>query len=48
MNLGFGRWWMGLFTNDSNMKKKRRTSESLEKYHSAQFVKIDDNKKNLV
>ena len=34
----------GLFTNDSNMKK-RRTSESLEKYHSAQFVKIDDNKK---
>ena len=47
-NSGIGRWWMGLFTNDSNMKKKRRTSESLEKYHSAQFVKIDDNKKNLV
>ena len=25
-NSGIGRWWMGLFTNDSNMKKKRRTS----------------------
>ena len=33
-NSGIGRWWMGLFTNDSNMKKKRKTSQSLEKYHS--------------
>jgi len=33
-NSGIGRWWMGLFTTDSNMKKKRTTSQSLEKYHS--------------
>ncbi len=33
-NSGIGRWWMGLFTNDSNMKLKRKTSQSLDKYHS--------------
>ena len=36
-NSGIGRWWMGLFTNDSNMKKKRKTSQSLEEYHSKRF-----------
>ena len=33
-NSGVGRWWMGLFTNDSNEKKHRKTSSSLEKFHS--------------
>ena len=41
-NSGIGRWWMGLFTNDSNMKKKRKTSQSLEKYHSERFAQSDD------
>lgn len=36
-NSGIGRWWMGLFTNDSNLKKSRNTSTSLEKYHSQKF-----------
>ena len=33
-NSGIGRWWMGLFTNDSNMKSNRNTSKSLDKFHS--------------
>ena len=33
-NSGVGRWWMGLFTNDSNEKKHRKTSSSLEKFNS--------------
>ena len=36
---GIGRWWMGLFTNDSNLTKNRKTSKSLSTYHS-QKVKI--------
>lgn len=28
-NSGIGRWWMGLFTNDSNEKLTRKTSTSL-------------------
>ena len=39
-NSGIGRWWMGLFTTDSNMKNKRITSKSLEKYHSERVRKI--------
>lgn len=30
-NSGIGRWWMGLFTNDFNEKKNRKTSTSLER-----------------
>jgi hypothetical protein len=45
-NSGIGRWWMGLFTNDSNMKKKRKTSKSLEKYHSERVSKVKVVKKN--
>ena len=46
-NSGIGRWWMGLFTNDSNMKKKRKTSQSLEKYHSERFAQSDDKKQKV-
>ena len=46
-NSGIGRWWMGLFTNDSNMKKKRKTSQSLEKYHSERFAQGDDKKQKV-
>ena len=35
---GIGRWWMGLFTNDSNLKKNRNTSLSLDKYHSENII----------
>ncbi len=35
---GVGRWWMGLFTNDSNLKKNRNTSLSLDKYHSENII----------
>jgi hypothetical protein len=45
-NSGIGRWWMGLFTNDSNMKKKRKTSKSLEKYHSERVGKVKVVKKS--
>ena len=31
---GIGRWWMGLFTNDSNLIQNRKTSKSLSNYHS--------------
>ena len=34
---GTGRWWMGLFTNDSNLTKNRKTSKSLSSYHSQKF-----------
>jgi len=34
---GLGRWWMGLFTADSDMMQKRNTTVSLEKYHSKKF-----------
>jgi len=37
-NSGIGRWWMGLFTNDSNMKLNRKTSLSLDKYHSDKLL----------
>ena len=47
-NSGIGRWWMGLFTNDSNMKKNRKTSQSLEKYHSENITKVNDNNLKLV
>ena len=33
-NSGIGRWWMGLFSPDSNEIKKRNTSKSLETFHS--------------
>lgn len=33
-NSGIGRWWMGLFCPDSNEIKKRKTSVSLETFHS--------------
>ena len=36
-NSGVGRWWMGLFTPDSNVIEKRKTSVSLEKFHSKKF-----------
>ena len=36
---GEGRWWMGLFTNDSNVKKNRNTSVSLDTYHAEKFIK---------
>ena len=39
---------MGLFTNDSNMKKNRKTSQSLEKYHSENITKVNDNNLKLV
>lgn len=39
-NSGIGRWWMGLFTNDSNQKKYRSTSKSLEKFHSEKIQNI--------
>ncbi len=38
-NSGVGRWWMGLFTNDSNEKKHRKTSKSLEQFHSKSIQK---------
>ena len=34
---GEGRWWMGLFTNDSNVKN-RNTSVSLDTYHAEKFL----------
>ena len=37
-NSGIGRWWMGLFTNDSNLKNNRSTSISLSKFHSEPLV----------
>jgi len=37
-NSGIGRWWMGLFTNDSNLKSNRKTSQSLETYHSEKMI----------
>ena len=34
-NSGIGRWWMGLFTNDSNLKEvTEKRVQSLETYHS--------------
>ena len=36
-NSGVGRWWMGLFTNDSNEKKNRKTSNSLKSFTQIKF-----------
>jgi len=37
-NSGTGRWWMGLFSPDSDMKKNRKTAISLERYHSESLL----------